>query len=210
MRTAQEIRAHFVELLEAAVRRPGMFLGEVLLREFVESLAFIDGDDAGWAGMERWFRDRGLWSTTGVAGRFRRRLGSEAYREAAGHAFVDDQVASVYAELAYGRGLLRIDRLLDAARLDLLATEELPGGIVHPSTLVERNGAPSLGRTASTWPTTLTYASADPSRPFVSFDFWGDAKREPVLVARRSHRTSLADDMTLTPAGEVLMARERG
>jgi hypothetical protein len=123
----------------------------------------------------------------------------------------DDQVASVYAEIAWRHGWLRPDRVLTAAEYDALAevVTSWQGQDRSRSDVLAAFGPPSIGREGSPrWPKTLFYVTESAERPCVSFHFWNQPLAggraiysEPALLAIRFERPDFADSFTFTPLG---------
>jgi hypothetical protein len=106
MRTLDEIRGHLTDRLNRALRRPGMFGGELALRYFLEDLTFIDDADEAWSNENDQLVERGCWSEIGIAGAFATIFGDRRFTT---H---EHAVASVYADMAHRLGYLQLDNTL--------------------------------------------------------------------------------------------------
>src|SRR5690606_20849176 len=102
LRSSPEMRDHLVSELNAALRRPGMYGGELGIRLIIGHLLHLERGDTVWAEQQRSMMSRGVWTSLGVSGAF---LGLIP----APH---QDAAASVYSEFARTRGWLRPDRTL--------------------------------------------------------------------------------------------------
>jgi hypothetical protein len=210
-RDAGEIRSHFVERLNLALLRPGMYGGELALRVFLDDLAWIDGRGDRVADvMSSW----ATWSPAGVGGWLTRVFGGKPHDHGEAAAFT-------YADLARYWGDLRPQRTLAAreyARLRTGAREWTAAADRIPAGVIAAFGQPSFGRTKYNprYPVSLAYASASADDPLVIFDFWQDTDwgsrppqarlgPEPVLRDVR-WREAGAPMFTLTPLGETLRA----
>jgi hypothetical protein len=89
-RTAQEVREYLVTHLNGALRRPGMYGGEVAIRLCLNAVAYADAAEQTWQQELKDLQTRRGSSSTGVRGAFQD-LWGDAHEGA---------VASVYAEIA--------------------------------------------------------------------------------------------------------------
>ncbi|MFD9115164.1 hypothetical protein [Streptomyces bottropensis] len=111
---ADEIHAYFVDQLNSALRRPGMFSqGDAALRMLMDHLLFVECQPEALADEQRAWGSRWAWTSTGVAGLF---------KELMPGGYDQHCVASVYAEFAHRRGWLRPDRLLPSGEHHALRT----------------------------------------------------------------------------------------
>ncbi|MGW1008306.1 hypothetical protein [Streptomyces sp. NPDC002520] len=108
--TIQEVLDYLVTRLNDALRRPGMYGGELAIRLFLDAVAFADAAEQAWQKELEGLRTRRALSATGVAGAFVD-LWGDAH---------EGSVASVYAEIAHRQGWLRLDRTLTSAEHDVI------------------------------------------------------------------------------------------
>ncbi|HEY6797445.1 MAG TPA: hypothetical protein VI248_22445, partial [Kineosporiaceae bacterium] len=100
---SEEVRDFERARLNAVLRRPGMYGGEVAIRLLMEGMAFIDGRQALWQEQLGELGRAGASGTTGVDGAFKGIFTS--YED-------DGAAASVYADLAHRNQWLDLDRTL--------------------------------------------------------------------------------------------------
>lgn len=203
MRTADEIRHHLIERVNGAVRRPGMWGGELALRSVLADLTFVDDVDEAWRGEQRQLVERGSWTQIGVGGAFATVFGG---RRTGTH---DAAVGSVYAEVAHRLGYLRLDEDVEPAAYRALRREVRPWCRETDRTLtdvVAAFGEPGLrcGSADPLWPTTVAYGTDRPADPLVCFDTAG-----PTAVVRdvRIRTSAFPRDFTYTPAGRAMRHR---
>jgi hypothetical protein len=104
-RSADEITARSRSRLNGALRRPGMYGGQVVLLEMLSDLAWADRREKE---LIRWgarLVERSMWTSTGVVGAFERLapgLNSE------------NGAATVFADITSSVGWLELDRQLDS------------------------------------------------------------------------------------------------
>lgn len=200
------VRAYFVEQLNGALRRPGMYGGELAVRMLIDHLSFVEQRSQAWGEEQHALEQRGAWSAIGVMGAFRRLLPGDH----------EDRPSSVYAEFARRQGWLVPDRVLDAASyvalretVDSWAAQDRVWGDV-----VARFGPPSVlfGGTNPLYGKTLGYLTEEVAEPVVFFHLWngsdGEAEQswppahaEPLLLAVRSGDGPFAETFTFTPEG---------
>ncbi|CCK24859.1 hypothetical protein BN159_0480 [Streptomyces davaonensis JCM 4913] len=205
--TAEEIHTHLVDQLNLALRRPGMFGGEMALRILIDHLLFVERQPEAIDQQQREWEDRGLWTSIGVAGAFCDLIPGRNYEYG---------MASVYAEFAQRRGWLKPDEVLAAGAYDALrgrvrqwAAEDR----TWPDVTVEF-GAPSVlfGGSNPLYGKTLGYLSEDPTQPMVVFHLWNGTASEtdswppdheqPLLLAVRFGEGPFRRSFTFTPEGE--------
>jgi hypothetical protein len=126
-RSVTGVRAHFIERLNLALLRAGLYGGELALGIFMDDLAWIDGRDDRVADvMKAW----GTWSPVGVRGWLARLFGDRPSRH-------DVAAAFTYADLACHWSYLRPQRTLtvqEYARLRGEAREWTATGTTSPPT----------------------------------------------------------------------------
>ncbi|WP_406194675.1 hypothetical protein OH807_05700 [Kitasatospora sp. NBC_01560] len=204
---AEEIHDYLIDQLDLALRRPGMFGGEVALRVLIDHLLFVERQPEAWAELKQGWDERGLWTPIGPAGAFRDMLPAQ----------VDCcEVASVYAEFAQRRGWLKPDRTLTGEEYEALT------GRVRQWAEVDRTwvdvtaefGPPSLlfGGNNPLYGKTLGYLTEDPQQPMVVFHLWNGTEpgagswppehEQPSLLAVRFGGGSFRESLTFTPEGE--------
>ncbi|MER7441556.1 hypothetical protein [Micromonospora avicenniae] len=201
----EEIRDYHVTRLNLALRRPGMWGRETTLRLFMDAVAFVDGLDEVWQAEQEQLRARGAFTSLGVHGAFADVLPG----------YLDDgsAVASVYADIAWRHGWLRVDRTFptdDHQRLRDGASRWCDRDRDLDEILAEL-GPPSvlLGPSSPRNPKVLAYA-ADRSHGLVCLHFASIYDRTtrqvksdspPGLVAVRYGDGVFLDSFTFTPAG---------
>ncbi len=68
--TAQEIYDHLIDQLNLALRRPGMFGGEVALRILIDHVLFVERRPEAWSQLKQSWEEQGLWTSFGPSGAF--------------------------------------------------------------------------------------------------------------------------------------------
>jgi hypothetical protein len=190
-----------------AVRRVGMYGGEIALELYFDALAFVDRREAEWAAERAGLRDRRAATPQGVDGGVEVVLGHRS----------SDVMSSVYADIAHRLDWLTLDRPLSATEYDRV-TESTVDWCRRDSTnsdVLSEFGAPTvlIGSDNPYWPHTLAYGTLDRRSPFVFFhlwngtapgepDTWPPPRAEPVLlcVSRRGDG-DFQQDFTFTPYG---------
>ncbi|MGW3133606.1 hypothetical protein [Streptomyces sp. NPDC001123] len=208
-RTVQEVLDYLVTRLNGALRRPGMYGGELAIRLFLDAVAFADAAEQAWQKELEGLRTRRALSATGVAGAFLD-LWGDAH---------EGSVASVYAEIAHRQGWLRLDRTLTSAEHDAIrrvsATWCRKDRLL--SDIVTAFGPPSVlfGGNNPNYPKTLAYATDRPDDGLLCFHLWNSfvpspspssasVHAEPVLWAFRDGGTLLfTDGFIFTPEGSA-------
>jgi hypothetical protein len=207
------VRDYLRGQFNAAVRKPGMYGGEIALELYLDALAVACGGQRAYdtnAALQR----RGAFNSLGVGGAFRQFWpGLESSHPAAVNAGVDGMAASVYAEIGRQRQWLDLDRALTGEDFaDLISA--LPGWCRQDRTVSDvlaAFGPPSVSGGSNTrYPTTLLYATARPADPCISFHLWNSFAKdgrsateypEPMLLAARREGGPFAASFTLTPLG---------
>lgn len=205
--TAEEIHAHLVDQLNLALRRPGMFGGELALRILLDHLLFVERQPGAFTQQQQDWEDVGLWSAAGVTGAFRDLIPGHNYEYG---------MASVYAEFAQQRGWLKPDGVLADEAYEALK------GRVRQWAREDRTwtdvtaefGAPSVlfGGNNPLYGKTLGYLSKDPKQPMVVFHLWNGSEPgteswppehdQPLLLAVRFGEGPFRRSFTFTPEGE--------
>jgi hypothetical protein len=181
-----------------------MWGGEITLRLFLDAVAFIDGLGEVWQREQEQLRARGAFLATGVGGGFATVM--PGYQD-------DGAVASVYADIAWRRGWLSVDRTL-SDRDDRGLREDVIRWCARDRDLdqvLTDLGTPSVwfGGSNPRYPKTLAYATGDRGRNLLCLHFdstydWDASPPEassPLLVAVRHGEGGFADSFTFTPAG---------
>ncbi len=75
MRTIEELRAYFLNLLKNALSHSSMYGGEEFIGLYLSHISFIDKSEEALAREMKYLRDSGASSPRGVAGAFFRRIG---------------------------------------------------------------------------------------------------------------------------------------
>jgi hypothetical protein len=210
-RTLGELRDYLVRQLNSALRRPGMFGGEIALRLYSDALAFADGRDD-WRAAEAALQARGSFVSTGVTGAVARLFGGNSA----------DVMASVYAEVARNYDWLDLDRVMPSSEYARLRD------MVRPWCLHDRSqadvlaefGPPSmrLGPSSPRSPKTLAYGTARPEDPLIFFHLGRAAAdagepapdAQPALLAVRFDGATFSDGFTFTPAGAAFRDHRPG
>ncbi|GAA5040768.1 hypothetical protein GCM10023259_008680 [Thermocatellispora tengchongensis] len=206
-RSSAEIRAYLRARLNDALRRSGMYGGELALRLMIDHLAYAEHQEEWWAEALRALKSRGAFDSAGVTGAFGTVLPGSC----------ENDVASIYAELAHDQGWLRSDRTLTAGEYASLR-RALSAWTAHDRTLTEVRqtfGPPSVifGGDNPFYGKTLAYLTESATEPIIFFHLWNGSSRkagstwspihdEPVLLAVRFGRGAFEDTFTFTPAGD--------
>lgn len=210
LRSSPEMREHLVSELNAALRRPGMYGGELGIRLIIGHLLHLERGDTVWAEQQRSMMSRGVWTSLGVSGAF---LGLIP----APH---QDAAASVYSEFARTRGWLRPDRTLTDDEYERLR-RELPAWAARDrswSDVTSTFGEPSvlMGGSNPGYGKTLAYLGPE-NTPMVFFHLWNGTGPGPepawprhgeavVVAVRTSTDGDFRSSFAFTPEGERLRA----
>lgn len=195
------IREYHLDRLNQALRRPGMWGGELTIRLFMDTVAFVQGMHESWKADQDELRHRGALTATGVTGAFAAIL--PGYRH-------DGAVASVYAEIAWRHRWLTVDRYLsDEDYRRLRASSDRWRDRDHRQDQIEAElGPPSVlfGGRNPRYAKTLAYVARDADLiclHFASTYDWnnpGPEPESPVLVAVRHGTATFADSFVFSPA----------
>ena len=205
MRSATEMHGHLVEQVNLALRRLGVYGGEIALRLLFDHLVFLEECEPEWDREFAAFSDSGGRSSLGVRGAFQRLMPGDCH---------DGTISSVYAEFARQRGWLTLDRELTSHeyteardRLGAWCGEDRSWQDVT----AEFGPASVLfGSTNPYYPKTLGYATGDPTEPMISFHLWNAAELDGewppsrpdlVLLAMRLGNVPFDERFTFTPEG---------
>lgn len=207
LRPSTEIHDYLVGQLNMALRRLGMFGGEIALRLILDHLVYAERQEEAWAKEQQAMKSRGAFTSTGVTGAFRA-LVPGAYEYG---------VASVYAEFVRAHGWLEADRVLTADEYESIR-QELSIWVAQDrvlSEVLERFGAPSVlfGSSNPLYGKTLGYLTEQVEEPMLFFHLWNGtapdaestwppAHSEPVLLAIRCGTGPFRDTFTFTPEGK--------
>lgn len=154
MRTVQEVRNRLLHTLHQGCRRPGMYGGtafgvELLLDSLLTDLCFIDEQESALPSEIERLKARRLFNSCGVRGAMTDRLSRlQANRQASSS--LEDEVASVYAEIGDRLGYLTLERRLDAddwlrlRRCPRRRGLEFPKEAIRVADILETFGAPSF------------------------------------------------------------------
>jgi hypothetical protein len=205
-RSSAEIRAYLKAQLNEALRRPGMFGGEIALRLQLDHLTYAERAEEAWAEQLRMLESRGAFNGRGVTGALSTVLPGAC----------EDGVASIYAELAHQHGWLQADRTLTTREYTSLR-RELSAWAAQDRTLSEVRaafGPPSVlfGSNNPFYGKTLAYLAEQSMQPIVFFHLWNGTSREngstwppiydePVLLAVRFGSRPFKDTFAFTPEG---------
>jgi hypothetical protein len=202
MRTVAEIRDRLLEQLRFAVWRPSMYFGgntdaaEEMLLHLLDTLCFIDGREDAWGVARGTYVTGCRW----VRGHFE-------FQHRPFFTFVNE-VASVYAEVAFSLGYFKPGKLLTEAEMSRLASvvrgPEFLSRDWTESELHKQFGPPSHEVVGG--PTTVAcYGCERAGVNWVHFDLarsfpaWEDWLPEPVV---RDFRNGLTNNMHLLPFGQ--------
>ncbi|MGW0630331.1 hypothetical protein [Streptomyces sp. NPDC002758] len=205
--TAKEIHAHLVDQLNLALRRPGMYGGELTLRILLDHLLFVERQPEAFGQQQQAWQDSGAWSAIGVTGAFRDLIPGRNY---------ESGMASVYAEFAQRRGWLKPDRVLAADAYEALKSHvrRWAGEDRTWADVTAEFGAPSVlfGGNNPLYGKTLGYLSEDPKQLMVAFHLWNGSApgaeswppehEQPLLLAVRFGEGLFRRSFTFTPEGE--------
>lgn len=205
-RTAQQVLDYLLTQLNDALRRSGMYGGEMALRLYLDAAAFADNAERAWHTELRDLKTRRMFSPTGVRGAFQN-LWGDAHEGA---------VASVYAEVAHRQGWLRLDRALTTSEHDEIRHANSTWCRENRllSDVTAAFGPPSVlfGGNNPNYPKTLAYATNRRDEPLLCFHLWNSFAThpsppltafhtEPVLWAFRVGGTEFTEGFTFTPEG---------
>lgn len=207
LRPSAEIHDHLLRELNLALRRPGMYGGEIALRILFDHLAHGERREERWSTGRQSWEARGAFTPTGVSGAFAQVVpGRYEYG-----------VASVYAEFARTQEWLQADRTLTAPEYSALSTTIRTWG-AHDRTLtevVDAFGPASVlfGGNNPLYGKTLGYFTDAAEDPMISFHLWNGpdpeaeqqwppAYAEPVLLGIRVGTGDFDQSFTLTPEGQ--------
>ncbi|WP_329127374.1 hypothetical protein [Streptomyces sp. NBC_01465] len=210
-RSVQVVLDYLVRHLNSALRRPGMYGGEMGIRLYLDAVAFADSAEEACQEELEGLRTRKAFFSTGVSGAFKD-LWSDTH---------EGSMASVYAEIAHRQGWLALDRTLTAAEYAMLrhSGETWCREDRHLSDVVTAFGEPSVlfGGTNPRYPKTLAYATDRRDDALVCFHLWNGLspsptsptaclRTEPVLWAIRAGGTLFTDGFTFTPEGAARLS----
>ncbi|BCJ37087.1 hypothetical protein Athai_45900 [Actinocatenispora thailandica] len=194
-----EVRQYHLRQLNEALRRPGMWGGEVTILVLMDAMAFVDGLDKIVREETRALRARQAFNSLGVRGGFQDALpGYQGEQEAA---------ASVYAEIAWRYDWLVVDRVIPDEVHERLRTHPAEW-CAHDRRLddvLSELGPPSVlcGGYSPCWPKTLVYA-AEAGPGLVSLHFSGSPDEpEPILSALRYGDGRFPESFVFTPFGRA-------
>lgn len=206
LRLPLETRGYLVGQLNSALRRPGMYGGELSIRLIIDHLLHLERGDEAWAEEMQSLESRGAWTSTGVSGAFRALVPGD----------YESGMASVYSEFARVRSWLKADRTLRTDEYDQLRTQ-ISAWAIHDHSLSEvlnTFGPPSvwLGGTNPYYGKTLGYLTEPVDKPMIFFHLWNGADPdaesawpprydEPVLLAVRHGAGDFETSFTFTPEG---------
>jgi hypothetical protein len=210
--TLETVRAYLRDQYNSAVRRPGMFGGEMALRLYIDALEAAYGHRYASDSIDS-LQERGAFNALGVLGPFTAFWpGLTPSDRPTSRCHLDDMVASVYAEVGHQQGWLDLDRPLTSQEHDEITrsiktwckqdrtSSEVLGSFGPPSVL--------CGGSGSKWPKTLVYATDHPDDPCISFHLWNSFTDhqateypEPVVIAARREGGKFTTSFVLTPIG---------
>jgi hypothetical protein len=212
MRSSEEIREYFLDLLNSALPRLGMYGEEVVLDYFLSHLAFVDERDAELKAHMETLRTRGAFTSLGVGGAFTQHTHLPA---------TGGEIGSVYAEIAFKMGYLNTDRVLDKNEFATLRSG-LRGTCrsqnFNTADVAKEFGVPSWrSGTNPFYPWTYLYLCNDIDMGTIAFDFWNvvyyDEKTRktcgkfgdlPVLRNIRIRGDNFGREFTFTPIGRKI------
>ncbi|WP_412538708.1 hypothetical protein R8Z50_22990 [Longispora sp. K20-0274] len=206
----REVREYHLSRLANALRRPGMWGGEITLGLFLDAVAFIDGRPEEWSRDQDELRTSGAFTSIGVRGGFAAVL--------PGHD-CEGATASVYGDIAYKRGWLSAERVLpDGLFRRLRSGAEWLIRDWSLDEVLAVFGEPSVwfGGANPRFPKTLAYAGADRADGLVclhfasTYDWQADPPAPdtpPILLAARHGVGPFPERFTFTPTGSAVRAR---
>jgi hypothetical protein len=214
MRTTREIRRYFVDMLNHALPRLGMYGGEIAARHFLSHLAFVECREDELATHYEALQKRGAFLATGVKGAFRQIHDGNS----------DQEVGSVYAEIAFQMGYLATDRLLNRREFKSLRIGLRKTCRTRDFTTKEVQqefGPPSWSSgTNPFYPWVFLYITDEPSFGAVAFDFWNEVYHDfetektcgkfgnlPVLRNVRIRGAQFVREIAFTPLGRRICNR---
>ena len=193
-RSVDETWARSQSRFNRALRRPGMYGGQVVLLEMLLDLAWADRLEEE---LNRWgarLVERSMWTSTGVLGAFER---------LAPGLNVENGTASVFADIASSFHWLELDRDLDAPhywRIRNESEELIAGTDITVDGIVERYGEPSVVIGGSRG-RALGFVDSSGKHPTVWFY---ESNADDGIACRRVGSVSFADDVLFTPSGMSL------
>lgn len=213
MKTSIEIREHLLGTLNDALPRLSTFGGEIAACQLLSHLAFIDDCNDELRDRFDALRDRGAFTASGVAGAFNRQTGLKP---------TDNEIGSVYADVAFRMGYLRTQRTLTPTEFDSLESkirESCPATDYNADEVRAQFGAPSWQSGANPYyPWVYLYLCQDRDHG-IAFDFWnvirhdkqnevvrGDYGDIPVLRNVRIGAVDFGSEFTFTPIGRRIVA----
>ena len=211
VKSSEEIRAYFLDLLNLALPRLGMY-GEYTAQLFLSHLAFIDAREAEFNDYMKMLRARGAFTPLGVGGAFSQYTHLRTQ---------DNEIGSVYAEIAFRMGYLNTNRILnkrefESLRLGLRKT--CRSRDFNTADVVTEFGAPSwTAGNNSFYPQVYVYFCNELDHGMIAFDFWNvvfyDEKIEktcgkfgdlPVLRNIRIRGATFSREFTFSPIGRKI------
>jgi hypothetical protein len=190
-RSVDEIWARSQSRLNAALRRPGMYGGQVVLVEMLLDLAWADRKEEE---LVRWgarLVERSMWTSTGVVGAFERLVpGLNA----------ENGATSVFADIALSLHWLELDGDLAAPdywRMRNDSERLIAGTDIAVEGIVELYGEPviSIGGSRGR---ALGYVDSSGNHPIIWFY---ESNADDSIACRRVGSSSFADDVLFTPSG---------
>ncbi len=168
MRRMEDFRNRLLQRLHGALMRPGMYGDQdgvqLVLLNLLGDLVYIDERESELELAYSHLEARGMWSATRLIGPFCRRFSRVDSFE--------DEIASVFAEIAHGLGFLQLDRTLTKSEWNDIrrgARQICRERDWHLSQIKERFGSPSLVIGGS-WHQVHCYASTTDDG-WVFFDY---------------------------------------
>jgi hypothetical protein len=215
MRSAVEIREYFIDSLNHALPRLGMYGGEMAAMHFLSAVAFIDEREAEFDEFKDSLKARGAFCESGVGGAFEKYTHLPA---------TDNEIGSAYAEIAFRMGYLKTDRILDQNEFESLRSgldEKCRSQDFTTEEVVAEYGVPSWASgTNPFYPWTYLYFCNEIDDGIIAFDFWnvvyvdwntGKVKGEfgdlPVLRNVRIRGADFGKEFTFTPFGRKITKR---
>jgi len=203
-RTVADVRGYLLSELNSALRRTGMYGGEMALRLYFDAVAYADEREQDWRRETDLLHERGAFVSTGVSGAVERVLGERS----------EHVMASVYAELAHRYGWLTLDRPLEPAEYDRVRNAVVSwceSDRTMTETLAEF-GPPSILLGGNNPRYSKTFGYGTPHQPLVFFHLWNGTESnaastwppdhpEPLLQAARRPADSFVEEFVFTPRG---------
>jgi hypothetical protein len=169
MRTIDEFRKHKLKFLKDAIRRPGLFGDpDVWCDYLLRDLCYIDQHEVKLKLEWNKLKMQKRFGCLGLSTPFQQLLGGRDF----GNSAFNDEVASIYAEMAYHLGYLNVERTLSDTEYTVLSgqLQQFKKGKWRQSDILARYGKPSL-IIGGSYHSCSCYAPVARNKDWVFFDF---------------------------------------